>query len=423
MIEDPQLLKQALLQKGLFDEAYYEANYGETIPPGEPLIEHFVRVGHELGYAPCAAFDPVLHRVRHGLKPPSAWPERAHAERRKRGPQDHFPQVNFQVYFWSSQSDEDLKGNIGEFFANPTRPGKLPTPIGVYGFRNPPSAAVFKAIQKGRPFSVVRLPHGFWDCLNAVDRVSSQLKDDARARPLSEDQRRALATRLLAALNPQNGNFGGDFLQTALTDLQAHPRDEDLLTGISFKGMPTYEDSAFGTGPPTPDQLARTARFSQFFSPHDRLYDAMMWKRWAILGGLKDLPRILRGRPLILVARASFGVLAERLGLPHLVHVEVPPQKTQLIRRQVLARIEAAIRDQPGRDGRQAPVVLLQSGSTLGYYFVRRLRQRFPQVTYLDIGEALNIWCMDRAGINMWIEAYREQIAQACGIEGLAGAG
>ncbi len=58
---------------------------------------------------------------------------------------------------------------------------------------------------------------------------------------------------------------------------------------------------------------------------------------------LKDLPMALRRRPLIMVARALFGVLAERLGLPHLVHVEAPPSQTQLIRRQVLPRIEAAI--------------------------------------------------------------------------------
>ncbi len=96
--------------------------------------------------------------------------------------------------------------------------------------------------------------------------------------------------------------------------------------------------------------------------------------------------------------------------------MDVPPAKTQLIRRQVLSRIEAAIQDQLARRPDQAPVVLLQSGSTLGYYFIRRLRPRFPQVAYLDIGEALNIWLLDRAGINLWIEPYLEQISKACGL-------
>ena len=416
MIEDPQLLKQALLQKGLFDEAFYEANYGEAVPPGETLIDHFVRVGHELGYAPCAQFDPVLHRLLHGPTSPSAWPDRAQAESARRPAPELFPAVNFQIYFWAGKSGEELKANIGEILDNPTRPVKLPTPSGVYRFRNPPSAPIFKAVSMGRPISIIRLPHGFWDCLSAVDRVSDGLAADPRAQQLSDPQRRALATRLLSSVLPGNGNFAGDFLDTALEDLRGHPRDPDLLTGIAFKGNPTHEDSAFGTGRPTPLNLERAARFMQLFSPHDRLYDAMVWKRWAILGELKHLPAALRGRPLIMVARAAFAVLAERLGLPHLVHVDVPPAKTQLIRRQVLSRIEAAIQDQLARRPDQAPVVLLQSGSTLGYYFIRRLRPRFPQVAYLDIGEALNIWLLDRAGINLWIEPYLEQISKACGL-------
>ncbi len=416
MIEDPQLLKQALLQKGLFDEAFYEANYGEAVPPGELLIDHFIRVGHELGYAPCAEFDPVLHRVLHGPTSPSAWPERVQAESARRPAPELFPAVNFQIYYWAGKSGEELKANIGEILDHPTRPVKLPTPSGVYRFRNPPSAPIFKAVSMGRPISIIRLTHGFWDCLSAVDRVSDGLAADPRAQQLSEPQRRALATRLLSSVLPGNGNFAGDFLATALDDLRGHPRDQDLLTAIAFKGNPTYEDSAFGTGAPTPLNLERAARFMRFFSPHERLYDAMVWKRWAILGELNHLPAALRRRPLIMVARAAFGVLAERLGLPHLVHVDVPPANTQLIRRQVLSRIEAAIQDQLARRPDPAPVVLLQSGSTLGYYFIRRLRPRFPQVAYLDIGEARNIWLLDRAGINLWIEPYLEQISKACGL-------
>lgn len=414
MIQDPQLLKTAVLQKGLFDEVFYEANYGEAIPPGEPAIDHFVRVGHERGFAPCAAFDPVLHQLLHGPTPCSQWPDRAEAERFKPVAAELFPALNFGVYSFAGKPAAELKANLSEMLANPTRPVKLPTPFGVYKFRNPPSEEVLKWVRKGRPFSFVRIPHGFWDCCNAVDRVSLGLEADPRAQAVSPAQRRALAIRLLGSRAPDNGNFGGDYLDTVLDDLRHHPREDDLLTGISFKGSPTYEDSAFGLGPPTADNLERAASFMRLFSPHERLYDAMVWKRWAILGGFKDLPEALRRRPLILVARESFSVLAERLDLPQLVMVDVPGTRTQLIRRQVLPRIEAAIQDQLDRRPGETPVVLLQSGASLGYWFVRRLRLKFPQVTYLDVGEALTIWRLDNTELTIWLEPYFDQISQAC---------
>ncbi len=92
--------------------------------------------------------------------------------------------------------------------------------------------------------------------------------------------------------------------------------------------------------------------------------------------------------------------------------VDIPGERTQLIRRQVLARIEAAIQDQLDRRPLETPVVLLQSGASLGYWFVRRLRLRFPKVIYLDLGEALNIWSPGK--IDLWVEPYLDQIKRAC---------
>ncbi len=411
---DAAQLREALVSKGLMDEAYYRANHGERIPPGESAVDHFVRVGHEAGHAPCEAFDPVLFRVLHGPAPPSAWPDRAEAEGDGRPAADFFPQLNFGVYLWRGKSNEDVKANLGEILDNPTRSVKLPTPFGVYKFRNPPSETVFKAIKAGRPISLVRMSHGFWDCCRAVDRIAGVLAADPRTHALSDSQRRALTVRMLATRTHATGNFAGDYLDTILDDLRDNPRDADFFTGISFKGGPTYEDSAFGMGPPRPIDLVRAERFTQLFSPYDRLYDAMIWKRWAILGGLRRLPEVLRRRPLIMVARKSFEVLAERLALPHLVMVDIPGERSQLIRREVLPRIEAAVQDQLERHPDRAPVVLFQSGASLSYWFIRRLRVKFPTAIYLDIGEALNIWCLDIAGANLWMDAYREQISKAC---------
>ena len=407
-------LRKAVLRKELLDEAFYLANYGERIPPDEPAIDHFVRIGRRLGFAPCAAFDPVLHEVLHGPTSPSDWPDRIQTEGWKPNVAELFPELDFQIYHWRSKSADDLKDNVGQIVDNPTRSVRFPTPYGIYKFRNPASEVVFDAIRAGKPFSFVRIPHGFWDCCNAVDRVTTDLADDPRAQALSEQQRRSLAIRLLGSLSPENGNFGGDYLDTILDDLRQHPRDPDLLTGIAFKGAPTYEDSAFGLGRIGLGQLTRALKFMELFSPQERLYDAMVWKRWALLGGLKDLPEVLRDRPLILVARQSFEVLAERLDLPHLVLVDIPETRTQLIRREVLARIEAALQEQIDRHPGRTPVVLFQSGASLGYWFILRLRSKFPEAIYLDIGEALNIWCIDRAGVNLWLGPYIEQISKAC---------
>ncbi|HEX4098647.1 MAG TPA: hypothetical protein VHX64_18110, partial [Caulobacteraceae bacterium] len=225
MIEDPHLLKQAVLQKGLFDEGFYEANYGERIPPDEPAIDHFVRIGRQLGFAPCAAFDPVLDRVLHASRSPAEWPDRAEAERPKPAAAELFPALDFQVVFWAGKQADELKANVGEIIANPIRAVTFPTPFGVYKFRNPPSAEIFRTIELGRPFAFARIPHGFWDCCSAVDRVSAGLAADPRARALGESERRMLAVRLLASRSPNNGNFAGDFLDTILDDLGHHPRD------------------------------------------------------------------------------------------------------------------------------------------------------------------------------------------------------
>ncbi len=416
MIVDRRALREAVLGKGLMDDAFYVANYGERIPPGEPAIDHYVRVGHDQGYAPCAAFDPVLHEVMHGPTPPSEWPDRAQAEAAPPPVAEIFPNLDLKVAFFSSRPGRELTENIREMIDNPTRAVELPTDVGVYNFHNPASSDLFATIEAGRPFSFVRIPHGFWDCSSALDRLTGELENDPRTRSLSDAHRRALAIRLLAVGSPDNGNFAGDYIDTILDDLRHHPRDPDLLTGIAFKGYPTYEDSAFGQGPPTPANLTRTKDFTQLFSPHDRLYDATVWKRWALLGGLRRLPQVLSGRPLILVAQAFFGVLAERLQLPQLVMVDVPGQKTQLIRRQVLARIEAAIEAQLDQAPDRPPVVLFQCGASIAYWFILRLRARFPQATYLDIGQALNIWCIDLTGErHLWVRIYYSRFSEACG--------
>ncbi len=240
--------------------------------------------------------------------------------------------------------------------------------------------------------------------------------EDPRTQALPEAQRRALAIRILGGQMPGNGNFAGDYIDTVLDDIRSHPRDADLLTGIAFKGFPTYEDSAFGFGKPTEADLERAAEFTQMFSPSDRLYDATVWKRWAINGELSELPAILRRSPLILVARDFFSVLAERLDLPHMVLVDIPERKSQLIRREVLARIEAAIEAQLDRDPGRTPVVLFQAGASLGYWLIRRLRLKFPKVIYVDIGQAINIWCLDFAGLDaIWVGVYYQQFSKACG--------
>lgn len=413
MTTDPGALRAAVLSKGLMNDAYYMALYGERVPPGEPPIDHYVRVGHDLGYAPCGAFDPVLHEMLHGPTPPSDWPALAEAEQAARPAFEHFPDLNLQVYYFHGKPLEELKANVGEFLANPTRPVKLPTPYGVYKFRNPASSEIFKWIREGRPFALARLPHGLWDCSTAVDRVCEDLRADPRARTLSDAQRRALSVRILASRMPRHGNFAGDYLDTIMDDLRDHPREPNFFTGISFKGTPSPEDSAFGSGPPTEQQLRTAARFMEHFSPHDRLYDAMVVKRWAILGGLRELPEILRPRPVVVVARELFGALEQKLDLPRFVLVDVPSSWTQLIRRQMLARIEATIQDQLDRYPSEAPIVLFQSGASLTYWFIRRLRVRFPEVTFLDIGEALSIWMLEESGTNLWIRPYWEQIRKA----------
>src|SRR5262249_34931609 len=130
----------------------------------------------------------------------------------------------------------------------------------------------------------------------------------------------------------------------------------------------------------------------RFFAPSDTLYDAMMWKRWALSGDLVKLPQALANHPVVLVGPPQFRSLGAKWNISDFRHVEIPIDFSHLIRGKMLASLDGVLREAHKNRNGKSPVVLFQCSGELSYWLMRRLRPRYAGVFYIDLGQALDLW-------------------------------
>jgi len=405
----------------LFDAVYYRQAYGHLLADRADPMRHFVEVGLEQGYLPSAAFDPVLYRVlvpECGRADPLLHCE-ASGKAFEPAPLSRiFPRIASAVTLKAPRTGGNKEARSDDGWdAAAARDIPFAAEGGEYVLRVPEPEAVLERLRKDQPFTFARLPHGFWDAVWMVDVAEKAIAADVRTRSLNPAQRRALATRLCAAVRPGHGGFAPLFMEEVLADIPVHAGRDDFFRAVAFNGSPTPDEDVYGKRE-KPSREDALRLFSAHFRPGERIYDGKVWKRLLIAGQLRELPDLCRSAPVVLVANRAFSELGARWRLADFTYLEIPPALTQWRRYELLARTTQAVSAACARAGRP-PVVLTQCGASLAYWLFTRLFERFPRVFYLDLGQALNGWFFDNIKVDAfpWMRAYARAVIASCDLE------
>lgn len=413
---------------GLFDADYYRGIYGpEVDAQGDPL-QHFLDVGLAQGRLPSEQFDPVLYR----LLVPSCGDANPLLHRlnssKPFGPRPLpklFPEVVAALFPKGDSAAVKYRHEAEYVEVNREYPDgaaavrEMPFVTGGqrYALQVPEPDLLLERLRSDRPYAFARLPHGFWDALWMVEVAEAGIAADERAQRLPQQQRRALAARLCAAVRDRHGGFAPMFIEEVLADIPAHATHPDFLRSVSFKGAPSASEELFGRRTLVPPDIVLSI-FSRYFRPEETLYDALLWKRLLIAGQLRELPDLCRSRPVVLVASRFFMDLDQRWQLDQFTHVRIPPRLSQWQRWDLLARTSDALAAALALGGRP-PVVLMQCGGSLSYWLITRLFARFPQTFYIDLGQALNGWFFDLVDTHKspWMRVYTRAVIENCRME------
>ncbi len=405
----------------VFDEAFYRSRYlADASPSVDPRV-HYRETGEALGNKPNPAFDPLLYRMAHPEAGDTPW---EHFVTQRGEPTESirltslFPQIDLPFRARHAHRVEELavRDEVARGFSAAgelryTYRGEL------YRFRHPEPGFLLDRLAADEPFAFARVVHGVWDTIEAISATAERMGADRRLAFADEEQLWALATRLCFERWSWSGSFVDRFMREVQADLQGGNDDPGLLEAVAFKGFPTADGSVFPCEPPGEANLERFARFTGYFSAERTLYDATLWKRWAISGALGRLPELCREHPVVLIGPERLGELGQRWKLPHFQHLSIPPANTQLMRGEVLAAARNAV-ERGGTASSRKPVVLFQCGGSLAYWFIRRLRRSRDDVFLLDLGQTLDIWFFDipKPKVGTWVKVYRDQIIEHCGL-------
>jgi hypothetical protein len=416
--EGAETLERRLVEEsGRFDDDFYVRSYGPLLPRGLSALDHFMKIGHEQGFLASATFDPIVYKILHPLRRHSNALVDSILSNDLREYRDVravlvdiAPNTVSLPMRYDVGLREEWKARAHVVAANRDRADRLPFRNGDYVLHNPNPNEVFSRFADDKPFCFSRLPHGYWDVLAAIYRIGTALSQDLRCRKLSERELFNLGVRLLIStmVDGSTGWIEGFDYELEI-DLINNPKDEDFWTAIALKGVPTFDDALEGFD--ERDVHDRVHVLGRFFSPKDKLYDANLWKRWALSGDMARLPDAVRDHPVIVVAPAEFASLGTRWRLPVFRHVSVPPDLGFLLRTPMLDIVGATIATVLADRHERKPVVLLQCTGELSYWLTRRLRPRYPDVFYLDLGQALDLWHWKPSGV--WSTVYGDAVRAA----------
>lgn len=401
---------------GRFDEAFYRRSYGASIDRSLSPLDHFMTTGCEQGLLASAQFDPVVYKILH--------PVREHANplvdcivrgdkaayRDARALFTHIGagKIPLDIRYlphlraeWAAQAPDIVK--------NRDRSGRIPGPGFDYELRNPSPDAVWSRFAANKPFYFARLPHGFWDDFSACRKVAARLRTDPRCRFLNQQELFNLGMRLLAC----SRNFVTfpcfeGYYPEIEADLFDNPRDADFWTSVALTGVPTLHGLH---GFNEEDVKDRAELLACFFGQSDVLYDAMLWKRWALSGDLAKLPDVVRDHPVILVGPPQFGSLGQMWQLPVFHHLVIPTDYSYVIRQRILESLSRLIEGVLGAARERRPVVLFQCSGDLSYWLMRRLRPHYRDVFCIDVGQALDLWHWQPESV--WAQIFGDAVRAA----------
>jgi hypothetical protein len=397
-----------------FDDAFYRRSYGALFADGVASVDHFLTVGHEQGLLASARFDPVVYKIFH--------PVRRHVnpliDSILKGDDSDYRDASFllrdlgvdtmpMTRRYAPEMPAAWRENAAVIARNRDRSIVLPSSGGDFEFCNPSPEIVLSRFADNKPFCFARLPHGFWDDWAACRRLAEQLSRHPDCQSLSSREIFNLSVRFLSGLRmSRDHQCYESFFSEIEEDLSTNPRDGDFWTAVSLKGVPTFDDAHLGFD--ADDVKDRIDLLARFVHPSDVLYDAMLWKRWALTGDLARLSEVVRDHPVVVVGPPQFRSLGVKWRLPDFTHVEIPIDLSHLIRQRMLETLGRVLVALPPAANGRKPVVLFQCSGELSYWIMRRLRRRHADVFFVDLGQALDLWHWQPDAV--WMQIYGNAI-------------
>ncbi|MBG0790491.1 MAG: hypothetical protein H0S80_08365 [Desulfovibrionaceae bacterium] len=436
--------REAVAGSGLFDAEFYRDAYADYLRGGEDPLDHFLRVGGREGCLASPRFDPCLYKLNvpsaREADNPLAYAARAGSESLSAG--NHSPCLEgicFSLIRPRDPSDTNLlKYNRvtpeqAEVFAGPS---SVSFEAGGrrYTLESPPSGFLLDIIRGNRPFGFLRRPEGSWDFLATI----AGMAEDIRTRggdALSKTERLRCAIRIARQATLCGGRWGElfrhwnqvfveNFWMESMADMRAGNSGTNLASAVAFKGYPTLEERLFafpGADPAKdPNIPVVLDTFADFFPDSSKpLFDATFMKRGVVSGGFAQLPEVCREHPVLLLGPPWCAVIGQRWALPRFRHLSIPWSGAAALRNTLLERCRSALRELP--EGGPLPVFLFQCGGTIAAWLMTRLEREFPDCIYLDMGQALDAWCLDESFSSMypWTRIFRKSMVVNLGLESL----
>jgi len=404
------------------DADHYAASYGLSIQDGRSAAEHYFDKGQKRGYLPSLEFAPVGYAFAHpGVAPNEAW---AHSLLPWSDPQIPYTEMTEKIdekllsrYENHSETPEERRAeaetnrraakSFGDGYATTLKAGSR-----TYEIVAPSADDFLNLLDKPQPVSFVKLPHGFWDILQFIRLYQKQLRNAHGSDLLSEEQLWRLAIRVTGAHTNRRENFYTENFANELFDIfEAMDFPDSLHLGLSFKGIPTADNRIWNVPDfPVEAQERRLNFLAEHFPQDATFWDGTLFKRWCISGDLTRVSEALKHRPILLIASDIFRGLGDELGWRNWRHMVIPQADSHSMRYRLL---EQAVAEIEGIGGDKVkPVVISQTGGTLALWYYAKLHKRFPSMSFLDIGQGLNIWRLNDVVFWPWLTTFGRQMIE-----------
>ncbi|MGB0953858.1 MAG: DegT/DnrJ/EryC1/StrS family aminotransferase [Planctomycetota bacterium] len=247
------------------------------------------------------------------------------------------------------------------------------------------------AFRKHPNFAWSKINHGFWEALGKVEtRYGSTL----------DPKDYADADVLVRRKDFHVGGFVGEFLELLRGCFER--KDDALHLCFSLSAWPGDKEIIGTPWEPEEAQLA----LSRYEGLQSASFGGMLLKEAIHSGAMGDLFEELRKHQVLLVGPEILSGLLDFMGIEDGLHIPIHPREARSYRQETEDALVAAIEQRGGR-----AVVLLQAG-TLAPYWILRLRDRFPEVRWIDGGLAFSISHPLDLMQRPWGKIYRREIAQ-----------
>ncbi|GGA90306.1 hypothetical protein GCM10011369_35560 [Neiella marina] len=245
-------------------------------------------------------------------------------------------------------------------------------------------------------FSYTKINHGYWEKLaESLDGVEW---------PVTIEEKIQADIRY----QQSNANSPRRYWEDGLVDeldtlLKQALNDQDPSLSLNF-GLSAWPDDNAILG--TPHNPEKSVPFLEYMVGKEAINnnDGLVLKLAIHDFSFDQLVERLRHENVLLVGPGYLKELGNLFKLPRFEHLQIHPTNTCCMRHMFEDEIVAILEQFD-----QHAVVLLQA-ATIGTYWMLKLRQRFPNVRWIDGGLSLSISNMDDLLRRPWGQVYRKEL-------------